>query len=121
MSTRFSRIVLALVVVYAVVRLVDPLARWASLYLKVDKIEHAAVAYLVVTFTLASFPRLGLWTPALALSAFGAAVELLQAHPQITGAAQPGDVIANAAGCLIATFPVWLARARGRLNPPGAA
>ena len=111
-SSRVSRVALGLVALYAFVRLVDPHQRWAALQLGGDRVEHAIVAYLITSFALASFPRLALWAPAIAFSCLGVAVEAVQAHPAIIGAAQPGDVLANALGAVAATFPVWLHRRR---------
>jgi len=109
----YSRIVLGLVVLYALVRLIDPYQRWARLQLGGDRVEHAVVAYLITLGVLAAFPRVRLWIPAIAMSCLGALTEAIQAHPQIVGAAQPGDIVANAAGAVIATVPIWLFR-RGR-------
>jgi hypothetical protein len=103
---------LALVVAYAVARLIDPEQRWASLMLGGDRVEHATVAYVITLSSLAAFPRLNLWAPAAALTVFGALVEVVQASPLIVGGAQPGDVAANTAGALAATVPIWLLRGR---------
>jgi hypothetical protein len=77
-----------------------------------DRVEHAAVAYLLVMLSFVSFPRLPLWAPAAGLIAFGVLVEASQALPGVTGAPQPGDVMANIVGALAATLPAWLARRR---------
>ncbi|CAN7407001.1 hypothetical protein LJR225_002591 [Phenylobacterium sp. LjRoot225] len=100
---------LILVALYALLRLADPLQRWAALVLGGDRVEHMIVAYLIVSLTLVACPRVKLWTPAIVVAGLGAAVELVQAHPAIVGAAQPGDAMANAAGALAATLPMWLA------------
>ncbi len=113
LSRNLARSLLALVVLYALARLADPHQRWAALPLGGDRVEHAAVAYLLTLFALAAFPRLKLWTPALALTAFGVLVEGVQALPGVVGGPQPGDVVANMAGALLATVPVALLRRRG--------
>jgi hypothetical protein len=105
-------LLLAAVVVYAVARLADPHQRWASIPVGGDRVEHAAVAYLLVMFGFVGFPRVPLWLPATGLIAVGVAVEAAQALPGVVGAPQPGDVVANAIGALAATLPAWLARRR---------
>lgn len=105
-------LLLAAVAVYAAVRLADPHQRWASIPVGGDRVEHAAVAYLLVMFSFVGFPRLPLWLPAAGLIAFGVLVEAVQALPGVVGAPQPGDVAANAVGALAATVPAWLARRR---------
>jgi len=105
-------LLLTAVVVYAAVRLADPHQRWASIPVGGDRVEHAAVAYLLVMLSLSGFPRLPLWLPATGLIAFGVLVEAAQALPGVVGAPQPGDVLANAVGALAATLPAWLARRR---------
>ncbi len=108
----YSRLALGLVVVYALVRLADPHQRWAALLLGGDRVEHAVVAYLIVLSLLGAFPRISLWLPAIAMTAVGVLTEIVQSHPRIVGAFQPGDIFANAAGAVIATVPIWLFRTR---------
>jgi hypothetical protein len=112
-TPRIARILLALVVIYGLARLADPHERWAALMMRGDRIEHASVAYLATLFSLAAFPRLPIWAPAIALTVFGIAVEAVQALPFIVGDAQGGDIVANSSGAILATFPVWLMRRRG--------
>jgi hypothetical protein len=107
-----ARVALGLVAVYALVRLIDPQQRWAALVMGGDRVEHMIVAYLITSLVLVAWPRVRLWIPAAAYCALGLAVELVQAHPAVIGAAQPGDVAANAAGAVLATLPMWLARFR---------
>lgn len=109
---RLALAALALVAVYAALRLADPEQRWAALKLGGDRVEHMAVAWLIVGLSLVAFPRVRLWTPALAFTAFGALIELVQASPLVVGGAEVGDVVADAAGALAATLPMWLARYR---------
>jgi hypothetical protein len=109
---RLALAALALVAIYAALRLADPLQRWAAWTLGGDRVEHMIVAYLIVGLSLAAFPRCRTWTPALAFTAFGALVELVQASPLIVGGVEVGDVVADAAGALAATLPMWLARYR---------
>jgi hypothetical protein len=111
-SRRFAFLALFMVAVYAALRLIDPLQRWASLRLGGDRVEHMIVAYLIVGLTLVAFPKVRLWIPALLLIGAGVAVELAQALPGVVGGPQFGDVAANAAGALAATVPMWLARFR---------
>lgn len=111
-SPRIARILLALVVIYALARLADPHERWAALMLGGDRVEHAAVSYFVTIFLLAAFPRIPLWAPAVALTVFGVLVEGIQALPGVVGAPQAGDVIANSAGAVLATFPIACLRGR---------
>ena len=109
---RLSRIALALVAVYALTRLADPEQRWAAMVLGGDRVEHGIVVYLVTLLSLAAFPKVRLWTPALTLMAVGVAVELLQALPGVVGGFQAGDIAADVGGAVAATLPVWLLRAR---------
>jgi hypothetical protein len=111
-SRRFALLALFMVALYAAIRLIDPLQRWAALKLGGDRVEHLIVAYLIVGLTLVAFPKVKLWIPALLLVGAGAAVELVQAIPGVVGGPQFGDVAANAAGALAATLPMWLARFR---------
>jgi hypothetical protein len=109
---RLALAALLLVAIYAALRLADPEQRWAAMVLGGDRVEHMVVAYLIVGLSLVAFPRIRLWTPALAFIAFGALVELVQASPLIVGGAEAGDVVADAAGAVAATAPMWLARYR---------
>lgn len=109
-----SLLLLAVVAVYAAARLIDPQQRWAAIPVGGDRVEHAAVAYLLVMFSFTGFPRAPLWAPAAGLIAIGVLVEAAQALPGVTGGAQPGDVAANVVGALAATLPAWLARRRYR-------
>jgi len=109
---RFSRIALALVAVYALARLADPEQRWAALVMGGDRVEHGIVVYLVTLLSLAAFPKVRLWTPALALIAVGVVVELIQALPGVVGGFQAGDIAADVGGAVAATFPAWLLRER---------
>jgi hypothetical protein len=105
-------LLLALVVIYGVARLIDPLQRWAAYPVGGDRVEHAIVVYLVVTLVLTLFPRLRLWVPAVAMIGIGVAVELLQALPGVVGGPQLGDVAADVVGVMLAVFPMWLAACR---------
>lgn len=111
-APRAPLLALTAVVIYAALRLADPHQRWAAIPVGGDRVEHAAVAYLLVMFSFVGFPRLPLWLPATGLIAFGVLVEAAQALPGAVGSPQPGDVLANAVGAVAATLPAWLARRR---------
>jgi hypothetical protein len=71
---RLALIALVLVAIYALARLADPHQRWAALVMGGDRVEHMIIGYLVVGLTLVAFPRVGLWTPALAFAGLGSSL-----------------------------------------------
>ena len=106
-SRNIGKIALAVVIAYATARVLDPHQRWASIPVGGDRVEHAAVAYLLTVTALFAFPRAPVWAPAAALILFGVILEAAQAIPGMVGAPQPGDVLANALGAMAATIPAW--------------
>lgn len=113
-TPRWPFVALALTGVYALARLVDTEQRWAALQIELggDRVEHAALTYLLTIFILAAFPRLPVWAPAAGLTGLGLAVEGVQALPFVVGGAQAGDVVANLLGAALATLPIWMLRGR---------
>lgn len=108
-----ARVGLALVALYALLRVIDPEARWAAGVVRADRVEHAVVVYAMVTLALAAFPRLRAMIPVLGMLAVGVGVELLQGLPGAPGDPQVGDLVADAVGVFAAVLPFTVGRWRG--------
>jgi VanZ family protein len=83
-----------------------------------DKAEHFAAFYTLTGLAAAAFPRRGLFAIAIALSLFGAAIELVQALPIVHRDCDVRDWIADTVAIAAALAPLalrpwraWLAEA----------
>ena len=73
-----------------------------------DKAEHFAAFYVLAWLAAAAFPRRGLFGIAVALAAFGALIEIVQAVPSLGRDSDYKDWIADACGILAALTPMFL-------------
>ncbi|HEY3779009.1 MAG TPA: hypothetical protein VGL35_13225 [Rhizomicrobium sp.] len=83
-----------------------------------DKAEHFAAFYVLTVLSVAAFPRLGLLALAVALSAFGAGIELVQALPFVSRDCDILDWIADTFAVVAALAPLALARWRVSFSKP---
>ncbi|MGH6889468.1 MAG: hypothetical protein ACREHF_09755 [Rhizomicrobium sp.] len=77
-----------------------------------DKAEHFAAFYVLTVLSVAAFPRQRLLALAAALSAFGAAIELVQALPIVNRDCDPLDWVADTVAIAAALVPMALVRWR---------
>ena len=87
-----------------------------------DKLNHIAAFVTLAVMAAWAWPRARLWRIAVALSAFGAAIEGLQALPIIARDAELADWYADTAAAVLALVLVALVRRvrQGRRRPDNA-
>ncbi|HET9160546.1 MAG TPA: hypothetical protein VFN88_08035 [Caulobacteraceae bacterium] len=85
-----------------------------------DKYEHFAAFYALALAAAVAYPRSPLWLTALLVSAYGGLIELIQALPFVHRDCNLYDFLADAAGAVAATAPLYVSglRARGRADKP---
>jgi VanZ family protein len=81
-----------------------------------DKYEHMAAFYALSLGAGLLYPRLPAWLTIVLVSAYGGAIELLQALPFIHRDCSLYDFIADAAGAAGAAAPLLLSGLRRRLG-----
>ncbi len=86
-----------------------------------DKADHVVAFYVLSLLALAAFPRTAPLLLAAALSALGAAIEVVQATPQINRDADVLDWVADTAAVAAAMAPLALAGWRASVGPTEAA
>src|SRR5690606_24268739 len=88
-----------------------------------DKAAHFLAFYVLTVLAAAAFPRRTLLLLAVALSAYGALIELIQAHPAIGRDSDIWDWVADTAAIAAALLPLLISRWRDRIgmNQQGAA
>jgi VanZ family protein len=107
-----ARVILVGLVAYGALRVADLEERWAAARVRGDRLEHALLVYALTVCLLAAFPRLKVRVVVGGMLALGLGLELVQALPFVTGAAQVGDVAADVVGVLLAALPFLAGRAR---------
>ena len=78
-----------------------------------DKVQHVVAFVTMGIFGSLAYPRLGTVRLIIALSLFGAFIELAQAIPVIHRDSDPLDWLADTIACVLAVFAVrwWVRRA----------
>lgn len=84
-----------------------------------DKAEHFAAFYALTLLSLAAFPRRSRLALAVALSAFGAGIELVQALPFVNRDCDVLDWVADTVAIAAAIAPTVLVRWRALFVPGG--
>lgn len=83
-----------------------------------DKAEHFAAFYTLTVLSVLAFPRRPLVALAVALSAFGAAIELVQALPIVNRDCDFWDWVADTVAVIAALVPMALVRWRAMMQRP---
>ncbi|HEX7006142.1 MAG TPA: VanZ family protein [Alphaproteobacteria bacterium] len=81
-----------------------------------DKAAHFLAFYVLTVLAAAAFPRRTLLLLAVALSAYGALIELIQAHPAIGRDSDIWDWVADTAAIAAALLPLLISRWRDRIG-----
>lgn len=83
-----------------------------------DKAEHFSAFFALTACSLAAFPRVRIVWIAVALSACGALIEVIQALPFVNRDSDVKDWVADTAAVLAVVGVVIVARARRALSNP---
>lgn len=85
-----------------------------------DKLNHFAAFYVLGLFGGLAFPRCALWKLALALSAYGGAIEIIQGLPFVGRDCDALDWVTDCVAVACATLPLALSglRRRGAADKP---
>jgi VanZ family protein len=108
---RLAQIAFCAALVFTFVSAVMPAHSAPSLF-PWDKAEHFAAFYVLTVLCVAAFPRRGTVVLAVALSAFGAGIELVQALPIVHRDCDIYDWVADTIAIAAALAPLLLARWR---------
>ena len=117
---RFAQFVFWAALLFTFVEAVIPPKRAIPLF-PWDKAEHFAAFYVLTLLAVAAFPRRTLPMLAIALSAFGASIELVQALPFVNRDCDFWDWVADtiAVGAALAPLAlVWRRTEAGRVTGP---
>jgi hypothetical protein len=117
---RFVQFVFWATLLFTFVEAVMPPKRAIPLF-PWDKAEHFAAFYVLTLLAAAAFPRRSLVMVAVALSAFGASIELIQALPFVNRDCDLWDWVADTIAVGAALVPmalVWWRTEAGRVIGP---
>ena len=81
-----------------------------------DKAAHFLAFYVLTVLAAAAFPRRALLFLALSLSAYGAAIELVQALPLVNRDSDVWDWVADSVAIAAALLPLLIPRVRAWLG-----
>lgn len=109
-----ARLALVLLVAYTAYGAWNPRHNAQAFPVEKDEIEHLLLSYGLVVLASASFPRVNPYHFGLLVLAAGVGLEVAQAMKWVSGGYELRDVLAGAAGVLLAVVPMYIVQRGGR-------